>query len=361
MCVSASVVSAASVEMVGLPEGASQPRAVADASDAIHVVYFQSKDAGGNLVYANRAVNATEWSSTLTVSTPEQGFTRGSSIGAPNIALSNAGRIHVTWFDMRAEKFWYARLNDDGTAFEPQRNLVVENHRGVESSAALAVHGDNAYMVWHAGNLQDESERGIYMRVSEDAGKTFGPETRIDENREGACGCCGIGAGIDTKGVLHVSYRAAGNSVHRDMTLLRVNQDNGEVSHEKIDTWELASCPVTVTTVVSSSTGTPIVAWENKERTYLARTDALSSPISVGAPPAAGRQKNPAVAIADDGAVLVVWGEGPGWGMGGRLHWRVFSDELTPTDLEGQGQGTMRRDTTAAVVALSGGRFAIIL
>jgi hypothetical protein len=68
---------------------------------------------------------------------------------------------------MRGEKYWYTRLNDDGTAFESQRNLATRYNEGVEASGALAADGEgNVYVVWHSGAFSNEADRRVYPVVA---------------------------------------------------------------------------------------------------------------------------------------------------------------------------------------------------
>ncbi|MFP6582173.1 MAG: sialidase family protein [Candidatus Hydrogenedentota bacterium] len=349
------------IDILRTPNGGIQPRAAVDQQGTIHLVYFKSKGAGGNLFYATRAIDAPEWSEPIRVNTTDKNVPRTGSLSLAQIALGKSGRVHITWFDMRAEKYWYARTNDAKDAFKEQRNLVEENYRGVEAGAAITADGKgNVYLVWHAGNLSNESRRGVYLRKSEDDGDTFGPETQVDLDKKGVCGCCALSALVDHNNVLYISYRAAGKGVHRDMTLLKSTDGGENFSAQTINAWELASCPVTITRVQAKLGGGAIVAFESREQAYFADVSDLSNPVSVGLPPAVDRQKNAALAIAQDGSTLLAWAEGKSWSMGGRLHWQVFDSEGTPTGQKGQGVTDMPRTTIPEAVALPDGRFVIL-
>lgn len=343
------------------PNGGIQPRATVDEQGTIHLVYFKSKGATGNLFYVTRALDAFEWSEPLRVNTTDKNVPRNGSLSLAQIALGKNGRIHITWFNMRAEKYWYARTNDAKDAFESQRNLVEENHHGVEAGAAITADGKgNVYLVWHAGNLSDEPRRGVYIRKSEDDGDSFGPETQVDTDGKGACGCCALNAVIGDQNSLYISYRAADKGVHRDMTLLTSTNGGEEFTGQTIDAWELGSCPVTITRVQAKPSGGAIVAFEGREQAYFADVSNLSNPVSVGLPPTDDRQKNAALAIAKDGSTLLAWAEGKSWSMGGRLHWQVFDSEGIPTGQKGQGATDMPRTTIPEAVALPDGRFVIL-
>jgi hypothetical protein len=129
-----------------------------DDEGAIHLIYFKRSGEGGDLSYVARQPGSSRWTEPIRVNMAEESVVPNGSIGLAQIALSRQGCVHVTWFDMHGRKYWYTRLNDRGTAFEPQRNLVTRYNEGVEASAALATDGEsNVYVVWHSGAFSDEA------------------------------------------------------------------------------------------------------------------------------------------------------------------------------------------------------------
>jgi len=129
----------------------------------------------------------------------------------------------------------YTRLNDPGTAFEPQRN-VMQFAVGLDGGASVAADNfSNVYVVWHANPENNgEAHRRVWMARSGDDGKTFAREVAVDpemkqgveEEPRGACGCCGMRAFADERAALYILYRAATEQIHRDMVLL-VSRDRG--------------------------------------------------------------------------------------------------------------------------------------
>jgi hypothetical protein len=113
----------------------------------------------------------------------------------------------------------YTRLNDAGTAFEPERN-VIQRASGLDGGGSVA--GDdagNVYVAWHAPlpGTGGEANRCVWVTRSTDEGKTFAREQRANTDPTGACGCCGMRAFADSKGTLFVLYRSATEAVHRDI------------------------------------------------------------------------------------------------------------------------------------------------
>src|ERR1051326_769209 len=124
---------------------------------------------------------------------------------------------------------FYARLNDDGTAFEPERN-VITYARGLDGGSSVTADPQgNVYVAWHApqpGNTNGEAGRAVFVARSIDEGKTFARETRATSKPTGACACCWLRAFADSSGVLYILYRAAAENINRDETLL-VSRNHG--------------------------------------------------------------------------------------------------------------------------------------
>ena len=60
----------------------------------------------------------------------------------------------------------------------------------------------------------------------------------------GACGCCGMKAFADSKGILYLLYRSATAGVNRDMYLL-TSKDNGKSFQSAlVQRWNVNGCPM---------------------------------------------------------------------------------------------------------------------
>src|SRR5262249_21094513 len=158
----------------------------------------------------------------------------GSAIATGNIrgahlAVGKNGRVHVAWMGSgKAEHpahahgapmgapMLYARLNDTGTEFEPQRN-IIHAAVGLDGGGwASADDAGNVYVTWHAPKPGDRGEesRRVWVARSTDEGRTFAHEKPVSEGRTGVCGCCGMRAMSDRQGNLYVLYRSATEEVH---------------------------------------------------------------------------------------------------------------------------------------------------
>lgn len=205
----------------------------------------------------------------------------------------------------------------------------------------------NVYVAWHAmGAEKGEQHRRVWLARSTDGGKTFAREVAIDpSNNEGsnkltgACGCCGMRAFVDERGVLSLLYRTATNMTERGMFLL-TSTDKGKIFRgQRLDKWNLTSCPMSSETMTANANQN-LAAWENDGQVFFAplnrnRTGNGSDLAKISAPDVTGKRKHPAIAVNSKGETILVWTEGTGWKKGGSLAWQVFDRDGKPTAEKG--------------------------
>ena len=189
------------VLLVRTPDGGIQPQAVE--RKGIHLIYFKGDPKGGDVYYVKGFLRGEkpEFSKPLRINSQRGSVLALGNIRGAQLAVSDSGRAHVAWVgSSKAEPkapgdqtpMLYGRLNDDGTAFEPQRNLA---HKavGVEGGALTARGSISVY--WHAPepDKRGEEKRRIWLTESYDDGKTFAAkEKAISPADTGVCGCCGM-------------------------------------------------------------------------------------------------------------------------------------------------------------------------
>ena len=107
-----------------------------DAKGNLHVLYFHGEAAGGDLDYVRRDTGKTEFSRPLQsipkkeVLSPSARYEAAISPSAKMGVCMFPGMVHTEACQkirLRAPPMLYARLNDQGTAFEPQRNLMTQS------------------------------------------------------------------------------------------------------------------------------------------------------------------------------------------------------------------------------------------
>jgi hypothetical protein len=317
-------------------------------------VYLYGDPSAADIAYVKKAPGDQVFSAPIRVNTqPGSAVALGTVRGA-RVALGRSGRVHVAWNgSSRAEPkgprksfpMLYARIDDRGQSFEPQRNLM-QTATGLDGGGAVAADLDgNVYVSWHGQGqrngepIEGEEYRRVWVAHSTDDGKTFDQERPVSPPDTGTCGCCGMGALVDRDGNLYLLYRSAREIVHRDMYLL-ISRDRGK-TFKAVDLhpWQIGACPMS-TVSLALANGRVLLSWETEKQVYFASLDLRTGVIGEPIAPALGADRNrkhPAIARNERGEILLAWTEGTGWKKGGALKWQLFDSHarpLTPGDEE---------------------------
>ncbi len=253
----------------------------------------------------------------------------------------------------------YARLSDDGIAFEAQRN-VIQAAAGLNGGGSVAADdAGNVYVVWHAGDpgkSQDEQNRRVWVAYSKDEGKTFAKEKVASTGDAGVCGCCGMRAFADAKGTLYMLYRSAELGTNRDTYLITSKDHADTFASERLDKWSVGTCPMSSFSFFEGG-GSVLAAWETDGQVYFTRIDPSTGKHSdpVAAPDKGGRRKHSVVAASDKGETILVWTEGMGWEKGGSVWWQVFDKDGKPIGGKGHADGVPTWSLVAVFVRADGG------
>ena len=177
------------------------------------------------------------FSEPIRVNTHPRSAIAAGTIRGGQLALGRNGRVHVVWNGSGealpkhtdgGSPLLYSRLNDSGTAFEPERNLMGKTALLDGGCTVAADSGGGVYVYWHAGDGKSKGEesRRLWAARSTDEGRTFSAETAASESSTGACPCCSVKAFADSNRKLYAMFRGATGRVNRDM-ILRVSNDRG--------------------------------------------------------------------------------------------------------------------------------------
>ena len=322
------------------PDAGVQPQLAADDAGRLHLVYLKGPDAGAaDVVYRRSDDAGRTWSAPIRVNSQPGAAIAAGTVRGAHLALGANGRPHVAWMGSKdstpkgpgdSTPLLYARLNDAGDAFEPQRNLIT-SHPGLDGGGSIAAGPDGAvYVAWHAPTpgLKGEANRGVWVAVSKDHGKTFAPETPALKDSTGVCGCCGMRVAVAADGKLVTLYRAA-NDRTRDIYV--VDSPGGSAAPgAKLSDWPAKTCPMSTAALVPTADGT-LAAYEHAGDVRLARLkDGQPAGDPVSPPGNAMSRKHPTLAVAKDGTILLAWDEGTGWKKGGTMKWQAFDKTLKP-------------------------------
>src|SRR5438105_463281 len=232
------VAEAPKIKLMRVPDGGIQPQVAVDESGTVNLLYYKGPEAKGDLFYTKSSDGGVSWSTPIRVNSQPGSALSIGTIRGGHIALGKNGRVHVAWMGAdgaepkppgtKATPMLFARLNDAGTGFEPQKNVITQNV-GLDGGGSVAADASgNVYVAWHASpkGKQGEENRTVWIARSTDEGKTFAPETKAWDAPVGACGCCGMRMFADARGDVYILYRSATEMVHRDIYLL--SSKNGE-------------------------------------------------------------------------------------------------------------------------------------
>jgi hypothetical protein len=339
----------ARVDVMKTPDGGIQPQAVIDTKDVVHLVYFTGAPGQGDLYYTHTGMGNLEFSKPIRVNSEEGSAVAVGTIRGAHIALGKGRRIHIAWNGSGSGRtknpnggtpMIYARLNDTGSAFEPERNLMTRTSV-LDGGGSVAADGEGrVFVAWH-GRAQDASEgekgRQLFVTRSDDDGRTFAAEQPALDRATGACGCCGLRAFVDKRGNIFALYRAATENIERDMTLVVSTDHGAHFTSKSLHPWRINICPMS-SEAFAEGAGAVFAAWETNEQVYFSKIDpeTLGSSSPVSPPGKSMGRKHPAQAVNDRGEMIIVWTEGTGWQRGGALLWQIYDANGTPTSEKGR-------------------------
>lgn len=326
--------------MVRVPNGGIQPQAIMDGAGTLHLLYYSGDPKHGDLFYVKSSDSGATWSSPLRVNSEAGTAIAAGTIRGGQIAIGRNGRIHVAWngaLDVelkgalaseagpRGAPMFYSRINDAHAAFEPERNLMTRTY-GLDGGGTVAADtAGNVYVSWPGrgpGATPGEAGRQVWVAQSHDDGRTFAREQPAWQQPTGACACCGMAMFTDTKGIVRALYRSATGNVHRDIYLLKSENNGRSFDGRKLHPWEINACPMS-SMAFAEAAGKVEGAWETGGQVYFGDlTKPNAAPVS--APGESTKRKHPRIAVVSSGETLMVWTEGTGWARGGSLAWQLY-------------------------------------
>ena len=358
------------VSLIRVPDGGIQPQVV-EQDGVVHLIYFSGEPEKGDIYYVRSVDFGQTFSQPIRVNhTPGSAIAIGNIRGA-QLAVGRHGRVHIAWNGSAAAEprgpagqtpMLYSRLNDQHTAFEPERNLIREAY-GLDGGGSLAADAKgDVYVFWHSPLVgqKGEGNRRVWMAKSVDDGRTFARESLAFDAPTGACGCCGMRAYADSANNLYVLFRSATDVVNRDIWLLTSTDEGRSFQGSDISKWKIGACVMSSTSLAPAPGGL-LAAWETEKQTYFARIpsgkDSISQPIP--APGAPVNRKYP-VAIANGrGETLFAWTEGTAWKRGGAVEWQLYDSDGRAESARGSADGVPVWSLVAAF-AKPDGSFAIV-
>jgi hypothetical protein len=353
------------VRTMRVPDGGIQPQVVAR-GDIVHLLYFTGDPKAGDVQYGRSTDGGRTFGKPIRVNSAPGSAVAIGTIRGPRMAVAKGGRVHVAWMgsDRATPRapgnqvpMLYARLNDAGDAFEPQRNVITA-HPGLDGGGTVAADDTgNVYVVWHAPEKagdHDEGHRCVWVARSSDNGASFAPESRANQKDTGVCACCGLEALAVDGGGLSVLYRGATEKVHRDMHLIRLDAQLKPAATRVLSELNVGIC-VMSTGSLAPGHAKILAAWEGRGEVLYAPLQSDGADVAATAPPGTAKnRKHPRLAVNDAGRTLLAWTEGTAWNRGGAIAWQCLDERLRPLGPPGRAEGLPAWGTAGAFATRDG-------
>lgn len=311
-----------------LPAGGVQPQSAVDAAGTVHVVYLTGDAKTSDVNYIRRKAGDELFSQPLRVNSEQGSAVAIGTMRGAQLAVAPDGTVHVLWNGSQQAHpkqgegvpLLYARLTPNSQKFEAQRNLMTRTY-ALDGGGSLATdRGGRVYVAWHGmKSLKPgkETDRAVFLAVSEDNGASFGAEREVSPPKSGSCPCCGLRLGVDEQGALDLVFRAAFSVMDRDILWLQSKNQGRSFEVVRRDAWRIGQCPLSSAWVAEGWTG-----WEAGGTVKFARLDDVKSKLVI--PKGDAKRKHPVAVQTKDGRTLLVWTEGTGWQKGGAVVWQML-------------------------------------
>lgn len=201
------------------------PEIAVDPSDAINVAW-QDTAPGTSVIMFSRSTDAGQ-----TFSVPKRVSTGDGRATEAAIAADGQGRISVAWVDesLGHAEAYYARSTDRGESFSAPIN-VSKFPEGDIHKPTLAAFANTVYLAFQNGDLFGEEEiknRQVYLAKSEDAGVSFADGVQVSTANNSKGRAHSPAMTVDSRSVLHVVWIDASFIGNDEGLLLYSNSSDG--------------------------------------------------------------------------------------------------------------------------------------
>lgn len=202
------------------------PEIAVDSSDAINVAW-QDTAPGTSVIMFSRSTDGGE-----TFSTPLRVSTGAGRATEAAIATDGAGRLSVVWVDESSgtAEAYYSRSTDNGRTFSEPINVSGFPSGDIHKPTVIAFQ-NAVYVAFQNGDLFGEERiknQQVFVVKSENAGVTFGAVEQVSQAKNSVGRAHSPAMVVDSRGVLHIVWIDASIVGNDEGLLFYSNSTNGQ-------------------------------------------------------------------------------------------------------------------------------------
>jgi len=147
---------------------------VAANGETVHVVWYDKRDGNWEIYYKRSTNSGSNWGNDTKITNND------SSSAFPSVCV-NGLAVHIVWQDERNgnDEIYYKRSQDAGVSWGADTRLT--NNSNISESPSVTVSGLNVLVVWED---RRDGNKEIYFKRSSDGGSSWGSDTRLTNNTE---------------------------------------------------------------------------------------------------------------------------------------------------------------------------------
>jgi hypothetical protein len=187
----------------GASSTAFEPEIAVDSQDGVNIVWQDEASGVSAVMFARSTDGGANFSAPRRVSSGE------GRASEAQIAADASGGLNVVWVDESSgsSQAYYSRSTDHGETFSEPIN-ASNMPGGNIHKPVVAVFNDIVYLAYQDGDLfgEDDGDRQVFLATSADGGQTFAASRQVSR-ADGQCGRAHSPAMVvDSRGMLHIVW-----------------------------------------------------------------------------------------------------------------------------------------------------------
>lgn len=242
----------------------SPPAAAIDENGRILIAWFEEEKDVNSIYVAVSSDSGKTFSPEVRVNGPAD--EPAGVHDAPAMVLGKKGEVYLAWTSKRGEGFSsdlrLARSVDAGKTFSPSTRVNDNEKAASAGFASIAIGDDGAvYFLWLDGREKASKGAGTYLAISKDGGKSFGVNRAVDYN---SCPCCRTALAIAPDKSVYAVWRKIFPNDIREVVISSSSGTENDFSAPAVvghDNWEISGCPHRGSSVMLAKSGEVMVSW----------------------------------------------------------------------------------------------------